>query len=89
MYNSTSNGALDIQQLTIVTCRRTLSLADRKSYISALKCVMGKPSLTSRAKLPGARSRYDDFLGVHILQADNVHFGVRIPPTHARLHDHS
>ncbi|KAH8888536.1 Di-copper centre-containing protein [Thozetella sp. PMI_491] len=61
---------------------RTLSPADRKSYISAVQCVMNKPALTPKDLLPGARTRYDDFLGTHIVQADDVHFGGRFYPFH-------
>ncbi|KAH7390635.1 hypothetical protein BKA66DRAFT_459432 [Pyrenochaeta sp. MPI-SDFR-AT-0127] len=53
---------------------RTLSVADRKSYISAVKCLMKKPALTSVSDIPGVSNRYEDFLGTHIVQATNIHF---------------
>jgi uncharacterized protein (DUF2062 family) len=56
--------------------RRTLSVQNRLKYLDALKCLMKKPPQSSENDIPGARSRYDDFLGTHIINADNVHFVV-------------
>src|SRR6478735_3459489 len=38
---------------------------------------MKKPPQSSTVDIPGARSRWDDFLGTHIINADDVHFTVR------------
>ena len=62
---------------TVLDSRRTLSKQDRVKYIDAVKCLMKKPTLTDKKDLPGAKSRYDDFLGTHIVRADDVHFVVR------------
>lgn len=43
---------------------------------------MKKPSQSSPSDIPGAKSRWDDFLGTHIIRADDVHFTVR--PKHRR-----
>ena len=56
--------------------RRTLSKQERLKYIDSVKCLMKKPALTDKKDLPGAKSRYDDFLGTHIVRADDVHFVV-------------
>lgn len=37
---------------------------------------MNKPALTSKSDLPGAVSRFEDYLGTHILQTPDVHFVV-------------
>lgn len=39
---------------------------------------MEKEPETSLDDLPGVRSRYEDFLGTHIVHADDVHFVVRV-----------
>lgn len=48
------------------------------SYIEAVKCVMGKPVSAIKDVLPGATSRFEEFLGDHILQTDANHFVVRL-----------
>ncbi|OQO14223.1 hypothetical protein B0A48_01099 [Cryoendolithus antarcticus] len=45
----------------------TLTPHEKKDYISAVKCLQSKPALSS-ATVPGAKTRYDDFVGVHIQQ---------------------
>ena len=50
-----------------------MSEDQRRSYISAVKCLQSKPSrLGSLA--PGAQSRYDDFIAVHIQQTMEIHY---------------
>ncbi|KAF4617957.1 hypothetical protein G7Y89_g15025 [Cudoniella acicularis] len=51
----------------------TLSNAERKSYTDAVLCLMSKPALTNPTEVPGARSRYDDFLYTHINQTLTIH----------------
>lgn len=53
---------------------RTLTVKERLRYIKAQKCLMKKPPQTSSEDVPGVRSRYEDFLGTHIVNADSVHF---------------
>lgn len=54
--------------------RRTLSKSERKNYTEAVLCLRKKPSLYKEIK--GAKSRYDDFQALHILQAFIIHFNV-------------
>ncbi|VUC27282.1 unnamed protein product [Clonostachys rosea] len=66
---------------------RTLSVQNRQKYLQSLKCLMKKPPQTSKDVIPGVRSRYDDFLGTHIVNADSVHFvGVFYPYHRLLLH---
>jgi tyrosinase len=53
--------------------RSSLSQSDRKAYTDAVLCLMSKPSKTNPVAVPGARSRYDDFLWVHINQTLTIH----------------
>lgn len=55
--------------------RRTLSELERFSYLAAVRCLQAVPA-KSKATVPGAISRFDDFAGNHILQTDTVHFVV-------------
>lgn len=54
-------------------------------YISAVLCLQSLPS-KSGSFAPGARSRYDDFVAVHINQTLTIHATVRATPTTSRLH---
>jgi tyrosinase len=40
-------------------------------------CIMQKPSKLDQTKFPGAKSRYDDFVVVHMNQTMNIHGTVR------------
>ncbi|PKS13374.1 hypothetical protein jhhlp_000145 [Lomentospora prolificans] len=64
---------------------RTLSKGERVQYIDAVKCLMEKPPLMSQHIIPGVTSRYEDFLGIHIVQADEVHFTGGFYPYHRLL----
>lgn len=50
-------------------------MTERKSYISAVKCLQAKQPIT-RNLFEGVRSRYDDFVAAHINETDYVHFVV-------------
>ena len=54
-------------------CRKTLSDGAKKDYISAVLCLREKPSKADPAFAPGARTRYDDFVAVHINQTLSIH----------------
>ena len=56
--------------------RGALSKAERKDYINAVLCLQKLPSKLDPKKFPGARTRYDDFVGVHINQTLSIHFTV-------------
>ncbi|RYP25699.1 hypothetical protein DL768_011394 [Monosporascus sp. mg162] len=51
-----------------------LSDAEREDYISAVQCLQSKPSLFEEGVAPGAKSRFDDYVAVHISMTDDVHF---------------
>ncbi|RYP05512.1 hypothetical protein DL764_003772 [Monosporascus ibericus] len=51
-----------------------LSDAEREDYIAAVQCLQSKPSLFEEGVAPGAKSRFDDFVAVHISMTDDVHF---------------
>ncbi|GAB7347301.1 hypothetical protein MBLNU459_g3384t1 [Dothideomycetes sp. NU459] len=50
----------------------SLNTTEKKAYISAVKCLMSKPSI-SGSIAPGAKSRYDDFVATHINQTLTIH----------------
>ncbi|KUJ17276.1 Di-copper centre-containing protein [Mollisia scopiformis] len=63
---------------------RTLSKAERLEYVGAVKCLMAKPAQTG-AFFAGAKTRYDDFLALHINSTDYVHFNGPFLPWHRWL----
>lgn len=54
---------------------RQLSLEQRLDYTDSIKCLMALPS-EGNDLWPGAKSRYDDFQGMHIYMTKQVHFNV-------------
>jgi tyrosinase len=52
-------------------------VAERKAYIAAMLCIMQKPSKLNPTQFPGAKSRYDDFVVVHMNQTLSIHNTVR------------
>ncbi|KAK4222214.1 putative tyrosinase [Podospora fimiseda] len=50
-----------------------LSAAERKEYIAAVNCLMTLPSIHDPIQVPGAKTRYDDFVAVHINQTFEIH----------------
>ncbi|KAF4452131.1 hypothetical protein F53441_4968 [Fusarium austroafricanum] len=51
----------------------TLSKKEKKAYIKAVLCLRKKPSKADPSFAPGARTRYDDFVAVHINQTRSIH----------------
>ena len=50
-----------------------MSVNERKAYISAVQCMYNAPSQSDSALVPGARTRYDDFVAQHINQTTTIH----------------
>ncbi|KAJ8068053.1 hypothetical protein OCU04_003632 [Sclerotinia nivalis] len=50
-----------------------LSGADRIAYTNAALCLQSKESITPPELVPGARSRYDDFVATHMNQTYIIH----------------
>lgn len=61
----------------------SFSCDEKEAYISAVKCLMSKPS-QSNYFAPGSRNRWDDFSAVHINQTGSIH-GTVSPPITANL----
>ncbi|KAF1934232.1 Di-copper centre-containing protein [Didymella exigua CBS 183.55] len=51
----------------------SMSGKERKAYTTAVQCLLASPSKSDPALVPGARNRYDDFVGQHINQTLTIH----------------
>ncbi|KAK4670793.1 hypothetical protein QC764_603730 [Podospora pseudoanserina] len=51
----------------------SLSAANRQAYTNAVRCLMEHPSLLDPLEVPGAKTRFDDFVAVHINQTFSIH----------------
>lgn len=46
---------------------------EREAYTTAVQCMLSSPSKSDPSHVPGARNRYDDFVGQHINQTLTIH----------------
>jgi tyrosinase len=53
--------------------RERMAKAERKGYIRAVQCLQTLPSKSDPAWAPAAKSRYDDFVAVHVNQTMFIH----------------
>ncbi|KAL2151694.1 hypothetical protein VTH82DRAFT_6792 [Thermothelomyces myriococcoides] len=58
-----------------------LTLEERKAYIDAVLCLQSKPALTSD-QAPGAKSRFDDYVVIHMQQTPRNHGSTFFLPWH-------
>ncbi|SPQ25703.1 18e28050-06f6-45fc-b018-0118a96aaa27 [Thermothielavioides terrestris] len=58
-----------------------LSVKERKEYTDAVLCLQSKPALTT-SQAPGAKSRFDDYVVIHILQTPRNHGSTFFLPWH-------
>lgn len=53
--------------------RDALSHEERQDWIDAVWCLGTLPTTLDPQRVPGARSRYDDFVFAHMEQAGRIH----------------
>lgn len=54
--------------------RGTLSKSERLAYIDAVKCLQSTPAKSPKSVVPGAKTRFDDFVATHINQTNTIHY---------------
>src|SRR5688500_3468226 len=62
-----------VQSLTTRSSRGALSKQERLDYTKAVNCLLSKPANYPASLVPGGRSRFDDFVAVHINQTLTIH----------------
>jgi tyrosinase len=68
-----------------MSTRGDLAPEERRKWIDAVLCLQSTPSKLDQARYPGAKSRYDDFVVVHMNQTLSIHGTVRthqVTPLH-------
>lgn len=68
------------QRLTL--CRRTLTNKEKSAYLTAVDCLLTKPSITRPFPDSGVLSRYDDLVYTHIQQTFSIHYTGHFLPWH-------
>jgi len=54
--------------------RDVLNRGERKAYIAAVQCLQSLPAKTPASTAAGAKTRFDDFVAVHIAQTPFIHY---------------
>ncbi|KAJ5168519.1 uncharacterized protein N7482_004113 [Penicillium canariense] len=71
---SKSTGACTTKNVLVRRDWRAFASPEKKAYISAVRCLQKLPSRTPSTLVPGARTRYDDFVATHINQTLEIHY---------------
>jgi hypothetical protein len=53
--------------------RANISAVEKKAYIASVLCLTTAPSKLSPTTYPGAKSRYDDFVAIHMKNSLSIH----------------
>jgi tyrosinase len=78
-----SNAKRATCNLSNVAVRRewgSLSNKERKAYTDAVVCLQKKKNKTPSELVPGARSRFDDWVATHVNQTQTIHYTVSYSP---------
>lgn len=81
--SSKENNTCTLENLRVRRNWRAFTPAEKKSYIKSVLCLTMSQSLTPPHLARGVRSRFDDFVAVHINQSYHIHRDVS--PNTARL----
>lgn len=71
---SSKQGTCTTQNVAIRREWGALSRSERKAYTDAVLCLQSRKNKTPASLIPGARSRFDDWVGTHINQTNTIHY---------------
>ncbi|KAK7960348.1 Di-copper centre-containing protein, partial [Apiospora saccharicola] len=69
-----SRGKCTKEKLVVRKPWGSLSTTERNAYSDAVLCMQKLPARTPTSLVPGARTRFDDFLASHINQTQTIHY---------------
>jgi tyrosinase len=72
--NSAKRGSCNIFNVAVRREWGSLSKQERKAYTDAVLCLQAKKANTPASLVPGAKSRFDDWVSTHINQTLNIHY---------------
>lgn len=72
--NSSKRGGCNLSNVAVRREWNSLSKKERKSYTDSVLCLQRKQTKTPASLIPGARSRFDDWVGTHINQTMTIHY---------------
>jgi len=72
--NNSKRGGCNLFNVAVRDEWNSLSKKERKSYTDAVLCLQKKQTKTPASVIPGARSRFDDWVGTHINQTMTIHY---------------
>jgi tyrosinase len=85
--SSKENNTCTLENLRVRRNWRAFTPAEKKSYIRSVRCMTEARAITPLHLAPGVRTRFDDFVAVHINQSYHVHRDVSLnPPTFQTVH---
>jgi tyrosinase len=67
-------GTCNINNVAVRREWGSLSKPERKAYTDAVLCLQKKTAKTPASLIPGAKSRFDDWVGTHINQTMTIHY---------------
>ncbi|KAJ5280486.1 hypothetical protein N7478_005858 [Penicillium angulare] len=67
------NSNCTLETLRVRRNWKAFTKTEKRSYIEAFLCLTEIPTITPRYLAPGTRSRFDDFVAVHINQSYHIH----------------
>lgn len=79
--SSKANSTCTLENLRVRRDWRGFTSSEKKSYINSVLCLTKSRSTTPPHLARGVRSRFDDFLAVHINQSYHVHRDVSLNNT--------
>lgn len=72
--NNKKRGGCNLSNVAVRREWNALSKSERKAYTAAVQCLQKKQTKTPASLIPGARSRFDDWVGTHVNQTMTIHY---------------
>jgi tyrosinase len=74
--SKTKRGTCNLSNVAVRREWGALSNKERKAYTDAVLCLQKKQAKTPSELVPGAKSRFDDWVATHVNQTQTIHYTV-------------